>query len=338
MKSSAKPGRKVPGGVSSAVYIITVAAFITLFYALNKTEGTKPEPAVATPELPSYKMIRQEGYELIRPVLFTESSMPDEKLSDLNTQLKEYISGKKAAGYAEEVSVYLKKLSSVYSVSINEEEQYLPGSLMKVPAMLAWLKKAENDTTILSQKLFLKQHFNTGKKLHLSEEPLTEGKSYTISELLYYMICESSNDAVGLLLTNIEFKELQQVFADLSLPQPADPFAALTTDVSGYARFFHVLFNATYLNRQFSQYALSLLLKTDFREGLTRNIPDSIKVAHKYGESGNAMQQQLHEAGIFYTDNEPYLLVVMSRGNDFKKLSEILGEISQKVLKDSKRI
>jgi len=75
--------------------------------------------------------------------------------------------------------------------------------------------------------------------------------------------------------------------------------------------------------------ALSLLTESTFKDGLLKELPSSIVVAHKYGESGDAVSHQLHEAGIIYLQNKPYLISVMTRGTDWNKLSEVIGHISR---------
>lgn len=329
---------KLPGrilfrsGVSSSVFVITVAVFIFIFYAIKNTEGNKPPTTVSSPQIPAYNSIHEEGYELIRPLLLTESKGHDQTMSHLESQLNAMVANYKSSGKAKDVSIYLKRFASTYPIEINSSIQYFPGSLMKVPVLIGWLKKAEYDPELLNKKFFLSDHFITGKKLNLSEEPLQVGHTYTVKELMHYMISESSNDAVGILLSNIEFERLQKVFSDLSLPEPKDANALIFTDASSYSRFLRVLFNSSYLNRKSSQFALSLLQKTNFKKGLTANTPDSIKVAHKFGESGSDSEPQLHEAGIFYYKNEPYILVVMTSGYSFGTLGSILTEISDTVL------
>lgn len=92
---------------------------------------------------------------------------------------------------------------------------------------------------------------------------------------------------------------------------------------------FKALYSAGYLKRRASDSALSLLTQTVFREGLVKELPASRIVAHKFGEAGNDQIHELHESGIIYLDNNPYMITVMSRGTDWNTLSGILGHISK---------
>ena len=67
---------------------------------------------------------------------------------------------------------------------------------------------------------------------------------------------------------------------------------------------------------------------------MTKNLPDSIRVAHKFGESGTLTEHQLHESGIVYLQHNPYLITIMTKGPDVKKLPDVLSAISKSVFDD----
>lgn len=76
---------------------------------------------------------------------------------------------------------------------------------------------------------------------------------------------------------------------------------------------------------------MSLLTKSKFHDGLTKSLPASVPVAHKFGEKFNPIEQQLHETAIIYSENKPYLITVMTRGTDQEKLKSVLNSVSKKV-------
>ena len=107
-----------------------------------------------------------------------------------------------------------------------------------------------------------------------------------------------------------------------------------------YASFFRVLFIASYLNKEMSQKALAYLMRSDFNEGIVAGVPPSVLVAHKFGErvSGARLEdRQLHDCGIVYYPNSPYLLCIMSRGSDFTTLDDIIKDLSLLVYKEVDR-
>jgi hypothetical protein len=92
------------------------------------------------------------------------------------------------------------------------------------------------------------------------------------------------------------------------------------------------LYNASYLNKANSEFALSLLSKIDFKNWLPAWVPENIKVAHKFWEfSINGTQKQIHDCWIIYYPNHPYLLCVMTRWTEYAKLESTLSQISKLV-------
>jgi len=70
-----------------------------------------------------------------------------------------------------------------------------------------------------------------------------------------------------------------------------------------------------------------------YKEGLVGGLPEGIKVAHKFGERGyeESGVKQFHDCGIIYYPDKPYLLCVMTRGDDFNALQGMVRQVSQTV-------
>jgi beta-lactamase class A len=94
------------------------------------------------------------------------------------------------------------------------------------------------------------------------------------------------------------------------------------------------IYNATYLTIDDSEYAAELLNKCEFNDGIRKGVPVSVKMAHKFGESGTPVDKQLHESAIVYLKDKPYMLTVMTKGKDNATLSKLISEISAVVYKD----
>ena len=123
--------------------------------------------------------------------------------------------------------------------------------------------------------------------------------------------------------------ELDRVYSKLRMltsQSKEDDFLSVQT----YASFFRVLFNATYLSREASEWALDLLSKSEFRAGLAAGAPPGILVSHKFGEhsDANSGEVQLHDCGIIYYPQNPYLLCIMSKGANLEFLNDVISEVS----------
>lgn len=89
--------------------------------------------------------------------------------------------------------------------------------------------------------------------------------------------------------------------------------------VKEYASFFRILFNSSYLSADNSERALNLLAHTEYHDALPS--PQGVVVAHKFGEAGTEnIERQLHDCGIVYLPDHPYLACIMTRGRDAEKL------------------
>jgi len=161
------------------------------------------------------------------------------------------------------------------------------------------------------------------------------GESYTVDELLRRMIAYSDNNSAALLEQTVKIDLLRQTYYDLGI---RSPYAMKAEDdyisVNNYASIFRILYNASYQSKLMSEKALEYLAESAFKGGLVGGIPEGIVVAHKFGEweSGDNKEiKQLHDCGIVYYPNHPYLLCVMTRGNSFEYLDDSIREISHAV-------
>ncbi|MEO8146176.1 MAG: serine hydrolase [Bacteroidia bacterium] len=314
------------------VLLLSVAGVISVSYLIvNFSHKAISKPIVTLEKStnpPPVHVIRQNDYELIKPLLLGDLGDEDVSLFPLKEEIKKYVDQQKSAGIITSASVYLRKLNNGYWISVNEGEEYSPGSLMKVPTMITYLKDAERNPELLNKEILFKKHFGGIPEQTLTGKTLVEGKTYTVKELIYYMIVYSDNDAAALLNQNVNFATMQKLFADIQLPVPNSGQPDYLVNSSDYSRFFRILYNGSYLNWDMSQYALNLLTQSAFKSGLVKDIDLNVKVAHKFGERNNNGEQQLHEFGIVYLDNSPYLIGVMTKGADHTLLPNVISGVS----------
>jgi hypothetical protein len=126
---------------------------------------------------------------------------------------------------------------------------------------------------------------------------------------------------------------LDEVYALLRMQAPRAPGDDQYLSVQTYASFFRILYNATYLGREHSEWALTLLAASTWRDGLVGGVPAGVEVAHKFGEKSDPRDGtvQLHDCGIVYHPANPYLLCVMSSGPDFAVLDDAIVAVSRLV-------
>lgn len=142
------------------------------------------------------------------------------------------------------------------------------------------------------------------------------------------MIKYSDNSAAVILNQYITPEQFKKAYLDLGIEIPSNQ--QYSVSVRTYASFFRILFNATYLSRELSEKALQILSQSTFKDGLRGGVPSNITIAHKFGERGTEeYEKQLHDCGIVYYPEKPYLLCVMTRGKDFEKLGQAIQSLSR---------
>lgn len=279
------------------------------------------------------------GYRFINPLYEcnTGENYGKEKLSDMESSIESYINQVTAGKNNVNASVYFRDLNNGPWFGINEKEDFAPSSLLKVPVMIAYFKVAEDNPDILNKKVkYVSDPNGLIKQNFPPPNPLIKGKTYTIEELIEHAVEQSDNVALGLLDQNIDPAKIDKVTEDLGITTSTNSTPDDFMDVSEYSRLFRVLYYTTYLNKDYSEKALTILSKSEFSQGITRLLPKNIVVAHKFGERkyDNMGNYQLHDCGIVYYPNRPYLLCVMTKGPDFNDLATTIQEISGKIYKE----
>lgn len=277
-------------------------------------------------------------YRYIQPLLTFETPESSDigayKL--LKKQLEKMVEDKISNGVVKKISIYFRGLARGNWIAINADEKYTPASLLKVPTMVAFYKLAESNPAILyNTAVYHGLNDANNGSYYAPAKSIEPEKSYTIEDLIHYMIIYSDNNATRLLHQNIREELLQKVYTDLGLDTPENASAVDFMNVVQYSYFFRVLYNATYLNRAYSEKALQLLSEPDFPQGIKAGVPADIKVAQKFGErtiyspDGTADSRELHDCGIVYYPAHPYLLCVMTKGNNFDTMASTIKEVSK---------
>ena len=95
-----------------------------------------------------------------------------------------------------------------------------------------------------------------------------------------------------------------------------------------YSLVFRVLYSSTYLSERYSEKALNLLSQAHYKGALVAGVPAGITVAHKFGDTTVANSPELHDCGVVYVPNDPYLICVMTKGSSFAGLQDTIKSVS----------
>jgi beta-lactamase class A len=290
---------------------------------------------ITSSEYPS--PVREKGYLYVSPLLYCRYPNPenDKLISKLYSDLAGYVNEENNKKITQNISIYFHEPNNGEWMSVNGSDQYAIASLVKVPLMMMIYKQAETNPTLLSMKLqFNGTNDNSMENFKpTGHQEIHQGNSYTVDDLVTRMIDYSDNSAMNLLTSQIQLNEFNDDLEQLNFsPIQGNSQTDIDMTVGKYATFFRILYNATYLDPAMSEKALKMLTRTTFNSGLAAGVPKGIAIAHKFGERAydDAATKELHDCGIIYFPNHPYILCVMTKGTDFNSLESVIQTISKK--------
>jgi beta-lactamase class A len=307
---------------------------LNIYYLTRRTSAQKSIVNLAehkTPSIIHYLREEENSRKLIHPLLLVEGISESPRMASLKWELTRTIKEWQKDGRISAVSVYFAALNDMSWMGIGSDEQYLPGSLMKVPIMLYYLKQEQEHPGAMNKEFVYERPKVNFPQQNYVGDSIVPGRKYKISELLRYMIAESDNNATFVLSMHIQGDEYRQMFSDLDITPYEVSNTLYSISPRQYSKFFRVLYSATYLNEQWSEYALELLSKCNFREGLVRDIPRQTIVAHKFGERSIDYDMNFSESAIVFYHSNPYLLTIMTKGRDIKLQTDLVSELSREI-------
>lgn len=327
--------------ITGVVCFVTGAAGTAGIYAYTGTSAPQSKG------IRESTIVNESPYEYIDPLIAVSSESDSPQYNALKKKVQDFIDAQTKSGALFTASVKFGDIKKASGFLINPSEKYNPASLYKVPLMMAYYKLAENDGSILSQRiLYTGQNDMDANENVRSPVQLMPGQSYTAGELVEHMIKYSDNNA--LILLHDHLQDIGKEDALTSLLTYLGTSYGTNGDflsIQVYALFFRVLYNATYLDPQYSEKAMQLLTQTDFSEGIQAGIPNDVPLAEKYGDSnllsadtGVQIGNELHNCGFVFYPQHPYLLCVMTKGRSIPDLENVIAGISSLVYKNQENL
>ena len=284
------------------------------------------------------------NYRLLNPALSCGARDAISKVSyrTFRERLESDIEQMKQEGNVQTAAVYFRDLERGPTFGIDERTKFIPASLLKVPLLITYFRLAEDDPAILKRNLLMSASstYEPREQGLPPQQSIEKEKAYAVEDLLFRMIAYSDNRSYALLWNDIEsmsteYSLVNETLSELGLTNPENDIAEETFSVKSYAFLFRVLYNASYLTTELSEKSLEYLSATEYAEGLRKGVPLAVPIAHKFGirelPSG---ERQLHDCGIVYYPDNPYLLCVMTRGDDFQELAGVITYLSKAVYEE----
>lgn len=310
--------------------VLMTVVFYTNFLNLT-TNNLKNSPFVVDSRLDDKK------YKFTKPLL--SSLYGDEKETlkwfPAERNLKSLVQDVVSENPSIKTSVFFLNLDNSGWFSVNGTDTFIPASLLKLPMLISYYKLHENEKDLFEQQISFKgENFNTFK--NIGNGTITPGETYTVKELMREMITHSDNNALQLLYKYRE-GSLKSIFDDMKIALPSTDNEISSKDfltARDMGRFLLVLYNSSYLNPENSEEALKILSESVFKDGIVAGVPSNIIVSHKFGErtlveKDKILQTELHDCGIVYHPNIPYIVCIMTKGSDFNSEKLQIQKISK---------
>lgn len=321
-----------------------ILAMIILFSFLGYALGQHVQKVRYMQFINSFKNISEslDKYMFINPLIGGTSAPATDIgfFDDIKNEITSYFQQEEKEGNLYETSFYFKDLNTGMWFGVNENANFFPASLFKLPIALAIYKEGEDNGDFLKKIVVYSKEISDMNNAiqENSASTLEVGKSYSVEDLVSIMLTQSDNGAKNLLLSVLDKTYLDRLFNIISMVNP-EGLSVIEISSRKYALFFRILYSASYLNEDNSERILGLLSKSSFKEGLVNGVPPDVSVANKFGtyevtdNSGgkNSASRELHDCGVIYYSESPYLVCIMTRGKDTENLLRIISHVSSLV-------
>jgi beta-lactamase class A len=335
---------KVPFPLAIVFFFLGALATMILLLSSRKvnmfedTRNPKPISPIIN-QCASLTMQRLNGYSLIKPLVMAQPDCEAPELQQLKYDITSIIETDKRQGNLKEASVYVKELNTSGWIAVDDNALFYPGSLIKIPIMIAILKMEEAHPGFINKKITYNKGSVGEIKQTFNSKDLQPSQTYSIKELLEYMVAYSDNAATQLLGNLVDDRQLSDVFTKLNITAPEHNVNYLKYKITAkdYSKFVNSIYNAGYLSINESEYAAELMSRCDFKMGLVSGLDQGTRIIHKFGEAGHPGEHELHESGIVFLNNTSYLVTVMTKGEDVKLLPQTISQISGAIFSHFKK-
>lgn len=305
------------------------------YYHLVESARSVMEAKTVEPESAtncSFVQVRMDGYRYIKPLVYVDYRCESHRLLPIKHRLQGIIdrNGREGA----KISVYVRELSSGDFLCVNENERYANQNLVKLPLLMAYLKKIEDAKLDLTDKVSLPSRSENDK-----QSPSAAPQSY--KDLLSRMIVEDDSLATKTLFKNLDTASWYKLLSDLSLERPISSVtdANIVLSVKDYSVFLRALYNAGFLSIKFSEYAIELLERSNHRGQIGKGLPPEQKFVNLSSKGLSDELKSISETSIIYAGSSSYLLTIIAQGpKNEQSLDMLVNEISKEVYLSMKKI
>ena len=250
---------------------------------------------------------------------------PDDNLSDLQIELKEYIKP-----WQGKITLHYQNLITDVSYTINNDKKMPAASTIKLPLALYVMKLADQGKIDISDKLtYMSHHYYEGSGVIQNDKI---GSSYTIEDLVEKAMVYSDNIAFIMLKERVGQNHFIQFMKSLGAKYtyPGGQNVTSAGDLILYAEEAYQFSKES----KYGEKLVTYLENTIYNTTIPQGIPEK-NIAHKVGMIPKDLIY--NDVAIVY-DKVPFVLAVTTMGIEYEKSQIVIADIANIVNKHHERI
>ncbi len=272
-------------------------------------------------------------YKFINPLLDCESNFNFISTKTIEFKINKYLENNNKIN---KIWLFFRFLKNGSIFWINENDNFLSASLTKLPLAIVLFKLSETKEfqNILENEIII-EDIKIDLDRNLWQDNIKIWEKYKIIQLIEQMLINSDNLAAIYLIAYV-WENLNTVYKELWIKEIDFNNPYIDVSAKDISMFLRILYNASYLNRENSEKILYMLSKSNFTSWLKAGVPKNILISNKFWEKWFKVnpEKQLHDCWIIYYPNNPYILCVMTRWDNFSDLSNVIKDISNIVYRE----
>jgi len=247
--------------------------------------------------------------------------------NDLKTQIIDSVKGLQGTYviYGKNLLNNREKLKrNSWELSVGEINKPMQAaSLIKLPVIIAAYRLDQQNKFNLNATYQLQDKDRVGGSGSL----INKETGYQISwkKLIWHMGNESDNTAFAALVNYLGQDQLEQEFVKMGLLNTSISNNQTTT--REIAKIFEKLYHYQWFSKTKSETIITSMINTWYEDRIPAGIPPLIRVSHKVGTETGVIS----DAGIIYSDQGAYLLIIMTENVNTTEAKKVLPDISQTV-------
>lgn len=227
-----------------------------------------------------------------------------DKTSNLSTKLNRWATND-LNGLPGTWAVKIDFLDDDFSWGINQNQQMIAASLIKLPIVAAFYHQVETGKLTLDQIYQLKEGDKVAGAGSLQSQPA--GKELTLAKIASLALSQSDNTAAKILTNLVGVEVIDELISKWEMTET--DLSNNLTSADDISLFFKKLYQGEIIKDEFKEKMLTDLTKTNFEDRIPAGLPQGIRVAHKIGTEVGVVS----DAGIVFVPDKPFILVILSQ-------------------------